>query len=93
MGMYIFKTLVREDHKHGNNEYVLGRIGGIQQVMCNGEPLKGFAVKHVVGTGAVLMTECTPEQYVAFMKFVKEMYPGLCVFAYKEPGLYPRRGL
>lgn len=83
------KTLIRKDHKLGDNVYVRGKISGIQSVMCprkiefgNGQNDEGF----------ILVAECTPEQYDDFMNFVEDIYPGLCVFDYKETeGRWPKR--
>lgn len=78
---YLIKTLIRKDHKLGNNAYVRGRISGIQSVICprkiefgNGRNEEGF----------ILVAECTPEKYDDFMNTVENMYPGLCKFDYKE---------
>ena len=83
-----FKTLIKETHKHGMNEYVHGRISGYKEVMCDGvrngfdEP--GFAFKHVPGIGSVHTTVCEPEQYEKFKDLVEKHYPGLCEFNYQE---------
>ena len=80
----IFKTIVRADHDLGGEEYVLGRIRGIQLAMCDEDPKNGFVWSYVPGVGDVIKTECTPEKYGAFTKVIEELYPGLCIFDYKE---------
>ena len=67
-----------------SNDYVIGRIMGANYVICNGVPDKGWAV---VGDGDgthIFNTECTAGKYAAFAEIVEEMYPGLCIFDYKE---------
>lgn len=81
----IFKTLVR-NKKHnkqfGGRDYIIGRISGMMSVFCEGCERRGFA--NVTNFhGEVLTTECTPEQYVQFVKTVDKFYPGLCIFDYK----------
>lgn len=80
----IFKTLVKAKHKNGRNKYVRGRISGIQRIMCVGDYKKEFANTHIIGTGIMMETECTSEQYDAFAKVIEELYPGLCIFDYEE---------
>lgn len=80
----IFKTIVRADHKFGDSEYVRGRISGIQFAMCTKDSKKEFVWSYVPRVGDMMKAECTSEQYAAFAKAVEELYPGLCIFDYKE---------
>ena len=76
-----FKTLIRKDHKLGDNLYVKGKVSGIQSVLCPRE------IEFDHGTneeGYILVAECTPEQYENFMNFVEKFYPGLCIFDYER---------
>ena len=80
----IFKTIVRADHKFGDSEYVRGRISGIQLAMCDEDPKNGFVWSYVPGVGDIIKTKCTPEKYDAFTNVIENLYPGLCIFDYKE---------
>ena len=80
----IFKTIVRADHKFGDSKYIRGRISGIQLAMCDEDPKNGFIWSYVPGVGGMTKTECTPEKYDAFAKVIEKLYPGLCIFDYKE---------
>lgn len=75
-----YKTKVKNDHKiYGQNEYVLGRISGLQYAYCGGDPKIGYAVMR--GEEKTIFTaECSEEQYERFKTVVEEMYPGLCEF-------------
>ena len=83
----IFKTLVREDHKFGKNDFVLGRISGYMEVICDGrrngidEPGVD-ALWYVREVGHRFTTLCEPEQYEQFANLVEKHYPGLCIFDY-----------
>lgn len=78
---YLIKTLIRKDHKLGERAYVRGRISGIQSVICRRDIEFGTGVNE---EGYILVAECTPTQYDDFMNYVEKMYPGLCIFDYKE---------
>ena len=80
----IFKTIVKYDHDLGGEEYVLGRISGIQLAMCDEDPKNGFVWSYVPGVGDMIKTECTSEQYDAFAKVIEKLYPGLCIFDCKK---------
>lgn len=74
-----FYTLVRKEHKLGENKQVLGRILGYKELLC-GELNK---IPHGVGLteeGHVLIAECTPEEYGAFCELTENRFPGLCKF-------------
>ena len=81
---YIFKTLVKngEDVKEHwrNNDYVLGRISGMNCAICGKAKYPNMKTE----IGIIIITKCDPEKYVEFTKMVKEHYPGLCEFNYKE---------
>lgn len=77
-----FKTLIKGDHKHSNNDYIKGRISGIQFVMCGGEE----TYPHIRNNdGAHILTHaCTEKEYKAFADRIEWLYPGLCIFDWKE---------
>lgn len=78
-----FRTLVKKDHKLGENELVLGKIIGYKELMCdniiedNDKLLYGVALTKY---GRMIATECTPEEYDRFAKVVEMRYPELCEF-------------
>lgn len=84
-----FKTLVKEEHKFGTNEYVLGTINGFKQLVCDGKR-NGFDEPGVAplwqmpGVGMMFTSLCTQEQYDTFAQLVEKHYPGLCEFDYSE---------
>lgn len=83
-----YRTLIKKNHKFGENEYVQGRISGIQEVICdrdrNGVDNPAVEVLYdVMNTGLVLTTLCSQEQYDRFAELVEKHYPGLCVFDVK----------
>lgn len=75
----IFRTLIKQEEKLGNNEYVRGRISGIQAAITG---TMGKAIRGVSGKrgGMMFSVECTESQYKTFAELVGEMYPGLCSF-------------
>lgn len=78
---YEISTLIRRNHKFGENAYVRGRITGMQAVICKQD--KEYA-NVMCEEGIVLTAKCTAIQYDDFMNFVEKRYPGLCQFDYKE---------
>ena len=82
----IFNTLIKKDHVDGENEYIQGRISGIQEIVCDGlrngidEPC--CPTWDVADAGKVIMTICEPEKYETFKNLVDRHYPGLCEFDY-----------
>lgn len=79
-----FNTFVKKGVKpcFDDNDYVLGRISGMMDAICNPENEPAFATYHIPeGTG--LTVECTQEQYDKFTKMVEKNYPGLCEFDFK----------
>ena len=77
-----FRTLIKNDSKLGEKEYVRGRISGIQEVICNRNNDKNGLANVKTEKGFVITTICTDLQYDAFEKFVESRYPGLCEFNY-----------
>jgi hypothetical protein len=76
----IFKTLVtRGVQPRYDNDFVLGKIAGIQRAICNPTDEQEFACRHK-DTGVVFTTECTEEEYKQFTEIVERTYPGLCKF-------------
>ena len=87
---YKFHTLVKRNHKFGNSKYMLGRLIGYQQLLCDGfreenhKPPHGFGE---VKEGTVLTCVCTPDEYAEFTKLVKQNFPeDLCVFNWRKEG-------
>ena len=79
MDKKLFKTLIRKDHKLGNNDYVKGKISGIQTILCPREFEHGNGRNE---DGFILVAECEPIHYDAFKNVVEKIYPGLCEFNY-----------
>lgn len=80
----IFKTLILKKGRLGKNKYVHGRISGMSVALCGGvECDKRFALME---NRKVLMvtSECTQKQYDKFKELVEKVYPGICIFDYKE---------
>lgn len=84
--MVKFKTLVKNG-KNGapkqwaDNDYVLGRISGFMNVLCDGDKHSHKVIK---SKGTILTAECEPEAYEKFVTMVEDHYPGLCEFNYSE---------
>lgn len=77
-----YYTLIRKDHKLGDNVYVHGVVSGIRFMICEYEG----HIPHGIGkleNGMMLISECSPEDYELFTKKVEEFYPGLCIFDYQ----------
>ena len=73
------KTLIKRNHKFGENEFILGRISGIGYIVAN---KKGFALMEIC-EGNVYRNEFTPDEYDKFMNIIEDLYPGLCEFNYQ----------
>lgn len=82
--MEIFKTLIREDCKLGRLEHTEGFISGIQFALCSGYDGNIYTTHLVDGKGIVLTVKCLKEQYDQFVDVVKQRYPEVCIFNYKE---------
>ena len=81
---YKFRTLVKKDHEFGANKFMIGRLVGYQQLICDGFREENSKIPHGIGNieeGTVLVCECTPDKYDEFTKLVKRNFPDdLCVF-------------
>lgn len=74
-------TLIKRNHdKFGDNAYVMGRISGMQLVICECDDK--FPITEIE-EGHILTTKCTLKQYEDFMNLIEKHYPGLCEFDYK----------
>lgn len=74
------KTLIKNDPKLVNTEYVAGRISGIGHVV--GGCKRGYANMQVK-EGYVYRHAFTLKEYVRFMMIVEALYPGVCKFNYQ----------
>ena len=75
-----YYTKVKNDHKiYGQNEYVLGRISGLQYAYCDGNPVIGHATQRGEDK-TIFIAECSEDKYEKFKTVVEELYPGLCEF-------------
>ena len=85
MNAKVFKTLVKDDHKLGKDNFVFGRIMGAMAVMCKDDPAMGLESGwgHC-DNGKIIKTETTVEQYGAFASVIENWYTGLCIFDYVE---------
>ena len=76
-------TLIRKEHKLGDNAYVKGRISGIgYMLLYDKDGLEYANAKN--DDGFLLTHKCNVDQYMEFMEIVEKLYPGLCIFDYKE---------
>lgn len=81
MDKFIFETKVRKNRKFGQNDFVLGRIVGIQSVICDDDPcMGGYNMREAKDGSIILVTRCTTGQYARFAEIVQTSYPGLCKF-------------
>lgn len=80
----IFDTLIKKDHKFGSNNYVIGRITGMQEAICrnyrDGYNEPDLELWHIPGKGDVTTVICEPSKYESFSNLVEKWYPGLCEF-------------
>ena len=76
----LFKTLVKFKRELGVNQYILGRISGINYMLCGDDKIQ-FA-NTCVNDEYILISICTAEQYAIFANVIEKQYPGLCVFNY-----------
>lgn len=79
----LYKTLVKKDHKLGNNKYVLGRISGIKHVICSNDKSQRYG-NSGVDNGVVLRVDCEKSKYDEFVTMIEDLYPGLCEFYYMD---------
>lgn len=88
MEIRTFRTLVgTEFHavKTGKevirNDYILGRIDGFMEAICEYLDQIKYPMRQNINTGEYILTvNCTSEQYEQFKKMVEKRYPGLCKF-------------
>ena len=82
MDKKIFTTIVKSEDEVGiSNDYMLGRIRGIEYAMCGGEQGANFATMYCPKNGRRCFdTKCSDEEYLAFKAMVERLYPGLCIF-------------
>ena len=77
----IFNTLVKHDHKFGENKFVRGVIVGIRYAVLHYDRGIELANEKIMRTGDVIIpAQCTAEEYEKFKTLVEERYPGLCEF-------------
>lgn len=80
----VFDTLVKKNHKFGDNKYVTGRIAGMMDAICcrneEGYYEPELCLWHIPGVGDVMTTYCEESKYESFKKLVEKNYPGLCEF-------------
>ena len=85
MEKQFFETIVNGNHKLGCNEYVMGKISGIEYALCGQGAKKQFPWDYNPETGNHRMkTFCTEEEYTNFTNTIEYLYPGLCIFNYQE---------
>lgn len=77
----VYKTLVKRNHRLGDNDYVLGRISGISDCLLG--PALGPWARPRNGVGKIRAHICTRKDYEDFAEVIEEMYPGLCIFDYE----------
>ena len=68
-----YMTLMKRDHPLYGNDFIEGKVSGVQTVMCD-DFEKSWAIR-VRAEGTVLTVDCTEEQYANFVKAVVRMYP------------------
>ena len=85
MEIKTFNTFVKKgvNPVYDDNDFVEGRLSGIQQAICDPDNERGYAIAHVQD-GYIIATTCTLEQYERFAEIVEKCYPKLCVFDYKD---------
>lgn len=78
-----YYTVIRKEHKLGENLYVIGVVSGLRFALCEDKDSYPWG-NGEIEEGYILVTECTSELYENFTKRVEEIYPGLCIFDYKK---------
>lgn len=76
----LFWTLIKANHRLGGNEYIHGRISGIQYIICQETDMVTGNMEN--DDGFILSIITTQNKYNKFAKIIEEMYPGLCTFDY-----------
>lgn len=73
-----FVTAVPGNHKHVNNEYIIGRLTAVLQIICDPD---GVITKRNLDDGGYTLTVKTREPlYNAAKDLIEEWYPGMCEF-------------
>ena len=81
----MFYTVIKADHKLGGNEYVMGRVSGIQCAVRCKHPGKDILYGHGENEiGEIYPMKTTSRRYKKFARIVEQNYPGLCIFDYKK---------
>ena len=84
----LFRTLVIKDHKFGKSSYMIGRLVGYQQILCEGLDKEDHKPPYAIGEneeGYILVCKCTPDVYAKFTEIVRREFPeDLCVFNYRD---------
>ena len=76
-----FNTLIKHDHKFGENKFVRGVITGIRYALLHYDKKIELSNVLMEDTGNVIIPAvCTAEEYEKFKTLVEERYPGLCEF-------------
>ena len=73
-----FGTIIKEKHKFGGNDFIVGKISGIGY-MCCGKTRYAMA-QDPKSKVLYIRYKCTKEQYEKFVEIVEGLYPGLCEF-------------
>ena len=82
----IFVTRIKRNHKLSGNEFVIGKISGIQHMFNSpedGEITEFAIVAHDDGS-CDLRVACSETRYKVFVGIVEKLYPGLCEFDVKK---------
>lgn len=89
-----FYTLVNtNDAKYGKNQFVLGRIEGFKELICDyefaekSEKKRIYPIHHDESKNPIFETMTTAENYKMFTELVELWYPGLCTFDIEYPQL------
>ena len=80
-----FYTIIKADHKLGNDAYVQGRVSGIMEAVCSKNPGKEILYGRCKNElGMVSIVKTTTRRYKRFAKIVESEYPKLCLFDFKR---------
>lgn len=77
---YTIATLIKKDHKYGDDKYILGRISGVGYILAG---KKKFYATMKTDKGMIYRNEFTPEKYDEFINVIDNLYPGLIIPNYK----------
>lgn len=86
-----FKTLIRKGYRSKENgrtvltnDYIIGRVNGIEYVLCGHCGEYKRRAMHCDNNGFVIISYCPKEDYENFATEVEKLYPGLCEFYWKK---------